>query len=152
LLELNEDATDYIRLPDPLSEEFDANWRLVRMVLEDAPQKLTCADILSEWPPEEPKPHPVTLSRWLRRAVANKMVKCEGEGKKADPLRYWFKETEAKWRQQMGPEMYDYLQELSRQRGAPFQSLQEKRRIDAQDPPDDSFSDDDDREVSVADL
>jgi len=127
LLELNLDATEYRVLDDPLIEEFERNWRLVQMVLEDAPQKFTSEDILSEWPPEQTRPHPTTLWRWLCRAVDAKMVQCEGEGKKRDPRRYWLRETEEKWRQK-NP-LYDRLQERNRELKIPFQSWQERQAI-----------------------
>ena len=100
LLELNADATDYLQIADEADDGFDASWQVVRMVLEDAPRKLTRLEMLAEWPDDFDKPSPVTLSRCLKRAVEDKLVRWEGSGRKCDPLRYWLAETEAKWRRE----------------------------------------------------
>src|SRR6266404_2789689 len=55
LLELNAEGTDYLPVPDALEVDFLASWQTLRMVLEDAPQKLTRKDILAEWPPDYPR-------------------------------------------------------------------------------------------------
>jgi hypothetical protein len=145
LMELNEEGTDYVAIPDPLVAEFQENWRLVCMVLEDAPQKLTRQDILAEWPPDFDKPAPATLRRWLDRAVEQDAVKVEGRGRKCDPLRYWLPETEAKWRERVGPELYDLLQQT--QSAFPFRSLQERKRTAQHDDPLPVESDDDEPEL-----
>ena len=46
LLELNAEGGDYLPVPDPAEEEFSSSWATLRIVLEDAPQKLTRQDIL----------------------------------------------------------------------------------------------------------
>jgi len=98
LAELNADATDYLPLPDPDLDDFHADWQIVRMVLEDAPQKLTCLDILQDWPPDFRKPHSHTLWRWLSRAVQLNLVSRDGAGRKYDPFRYWLPECEQEWK------------------------------------------------------
>ena len=126
LLELSADATEYRVLDDPLIEEFEKKWRLIRLVLEDAPQKFTCDDIYSEWPPEEARPHIVTLADWLRRAASANKVMCEGEGKKRDPYRYWLPDAEERWRAE-NP-IYDSIQEQIRICNIPFESWQERKK------------------------
>jgi hypothetical protein len=99
LFELNADGSDYTVLPASDNDGFSEHWDVLRMVLEDAPQKLTRLDILDEWPDDFPKPCPATLWKWLKSAQAAGLVKVEGTGRKADSFRYWVDAAEARWRQ-----------------------------------------------------
>jgi hypothetical protein len=142
-MELNADATDYVQVAETAADDFERYLKAFRMVLEDAPQKLTRGDILAEWPADFDKPCDTTLKTWLGRAVERGIILCEGTGRKADPYRYWLRETEAKWREQLGPELYNLLQE--RQRECGWTSLQEKNARDREDDtgsPDTSGTDD----------
>jgi hypothetical protein len=107
LLELNAEGVDYGPVPDPLEEDFQASWEVLRMVLEDAPQKLTRQDILAEWPPDYARPHPSRLWRWLDGAVHRGLIACEGAGRKADPFRYWLPEREAVWKEDPFYEIFE---------------------------------------------
>jgi hypothetical protein len=127
LFELNADGTDYTVLPDA-EESFTEQWDVLRMVLEDAPQKLTRLDILDEWPEDFPRPCPATLWKWLQEAVAAQLVKVEGTGRKADPFRYWVASAEARWREHF---LYEHLEQTARDLKLPFVSLREKKRQDA---------------------
>jgi hypothetical protein len=40
-------------------------------------------NILAEWPEDFDKPSPVTLYRWLKHALDNNMISCEGTAAKA---------------------------------------------------------------------
>jgi hypothetical protein len=133
LLELNADATDYMRVAEDAdhSNEFEAFADAFRMVLEDAPQKLTRDDILAEWPADFDKPAVSTLKRWLSRAVAAGSIACEGTGRRCDPYRYWFPATEARWREQVF--MYDHFEQQRRELALPFESLQERKRRQGDD-------------------
>jgi hypothetical protein len=93
------------------------------MVLEDAPQRLTRGDILTEWPPDFDRPHRATLQRWLTRAVELNLCLSEGTGRKRDPVRYWLAEAEAKWRER-NP-FYDQFRQQERDLNLPFRSLEE---------------------------
>ena len=88
-LELNADATDYTTVGDAEAEDFTAGWPVLRMVLEDAEVKLTRRGVLAQWPEDHPRPSPVTLWRWLERAVAAGHVSQSGAGRRYDPFRYW---------------------------------------------------------------
>jgi hypothetical protein len=125
LIELNADGTDYTALSDDYQDGFQANWPVLTMIFEDAPQKLTREDILGEWPADFDRPSASTLRNWLDRAVARSLVTCEGTGRKGDPCRYWFPSTETIWKQSP---LYDILDEQSRQLNLPFQSLTQKKR------------------------
>ena len=61
-------------------------------------------------------------------AVERGIILCEGTGRKADPYRYFLRETEAKWREKMGPALYDLLHEQECKFG--WRSLQEKKALD----------------------
>jgi hypothetical protein len=128
LLELNAEASDY--LPVDAAADDDTLWEPLRMVLEDAPQKLTRQDILDEWPPDFERPERTTLWRWLDRAVQSRMVLCEGSGRKADPFRYWLASTEARWREHF---LYEVIEEQTRRLKIPFESLGEQKRRAARD-------------------
>jgi hypothetical protein len=67
LLELNAEATDYAPVADTHEDGFQSNWDILRMTLDDAPQKLTRLDILDDWPPDFDKPNAATLAKWLSR-------------------------------------------------------------------------------------
>jgi AAA domain len=127
--ELNADGSDYTVLPEPDDDGFTNNWEVLRMVLEDAPQKLTRNDILDEWPDDFPKPCGGTLWKWLQDAIAADLVQVEGTGKKSDPLRYWLSATEARWRE---APLYDCMEKQARDLKLPFVSLR-KRRSESND-------------------
>jgi hypothetical protein len=123
-LELNPEGTDYVAVQGT-PEASSINWEPLRMVLEEAPQKLTRRDILAEWPEDFDKPHRSTLWKWLEHAVATHMIAREGTGRKTDPFRYWLPEREAVWQQDP---FYEYFEEQRRVLNLPFQSLQERKR------------------------
>jgi hypothetical protein len=125
LLELNPEGTDYLPVADMAQDDGAAVWEPLRLVLEDAPQKLTRLDILDEWPHDFPKPTRNTLWRWLDRAVQSGLIACEGSGRKKDPFRYWLPATEARWKEDI---LYDVLEEQRRQHNFPFVSLRERKR------------------------
>jgi hypothetical protein len=129
LIELNAEATDYVVVPDEHEDGFQSNWDVLRLVLDDAPQKLTRDDILDEWPPDFDKPSLNTLRQWLDRAIARGLVLCEGSGRKRDPFRYWLPEREAVWQQHF---LYELIEQQKRDLNLPFQSLREKKRQDRQ--------------------
>lgn len=127
--ELNADGADYRVLPAADDDAFDEQWDVLRMVLEDAPQKLTRFDILDEWPDDFAKPAKSTLADWLRRAVAANWVQVEGNGRRANPFRYWLAATEARWREERP--FYDVFEKQRQDLKLPFQSLRERNQINA---------------------
>jgi hypothetical protein len=124
VLELNAEGTDYLPVAEAPADDA-ALWEPLRMVLEDAPQKLTRRDILDEWPPDFERPARTTLWRLLDRVVQSGMVLCEGSGRKTDPFRYWLASTEARWQTDF---VYRLTEEQDRLLNRPFQSLGEKKR------------------------
>src|SRR5262245_31799097 len=125
LFALNADAADYTVLPDSADEDGLRHWDVLRMVLEDAPQKLTRQDILDEWPEDFARPSAATLWKWLRRAVDSRLILHEGTGRKADPFRYWLADSEARWRQ---TPLYDVFEAQARELNLPFESLGQRKR------------------------
>lgn len=100
LLELSADGTDYAAVPEtPEPDDFQSSWDTLRLALDDAPRKLTRAEILADWPPDFDKPKRTTLWRWLDRAVDRGLLARDGTGRKSDPFRYWLPEREAVWKQ-----------------------------------------------------
>ncbi|MBI3408522.1 MAG: hypothetical protein HY040_09230 [Planctomycetes bacterium] len=80
---------------------------MLRIVLEEAPQKLTRRDIFEEWPDDFPKPCLATLWLWLKSAVAAELVQVEGTGMKSDPFRYWVAAALARWRENPLYELFE---------------------------------------------
>jgi AAA domain len=139
LLELTPEGSDYVPVPEQPGEQVAFNWEAFRLVLEDAPQKLTSRDILVEWPEQFDKPTLVTLRKWLQRAVDNRMVLCEGSGKKSNPFRYWLPEMEAVWKE-TNP-LYEILEQQRKDLKLPFQALHERKRTEASERCDDEGDD-----------
>jgi hypothetical protein len=98
VIELLPDGSDYISQAVVEQNEFNANWNAMQAILEQAPHKLTRADIRRRWP-AAPPPDPATILRWLEKAVAAGAVRRDGAGVKKSPFRYWLPAMEEKWRQ-----------------------------------------------------
>jgi hypothetical protein len=98
LIELTADGTDYKALGDYEEVEFAESWARLRAVLERAPDKRTCRELLAGWPADDRPPSEVTLYRWLDRLAGQGLVLREGSGRKNDPQRYWLPGQEARWR------------------------------------------------------
>jgi len=130
LLELNPEATDYTVVADDREDGFQSNWEVLRLVLGDAPQKLTRDDMLDEWPSDFDKPSATTLRAWLGRAAERALIACEGSGRKTDPFRYWLPEREAVWKEDF---LYEIIQKQTVELNLPFRSLREKKRAARQD-------------------
>jgi hypothetical protein len=99
VIELNAEGTHYAALGDFAEQEFLRGWRLLRLVLTDARDKLTRREILDAWPADEARPSDTTLWRWLERAAARDLLRREGAGHCTEPFRYWLTEKEAVWRE-----------------------------------------------------
>lgn len=116
-----------LNVPQPIwSDQLQANWQLLQMVLEDVPQKLTRRDILDEWPDDFVKPDRATLWRWLDRALKLNRVACEGTGRKNEPFRYWLPASE---QLRMQDPLYRYTEEERINHGSPFRSLREAKKL-----------------------
>ena len=123
LVELNAAGSDYLVLAeDDYEDQFQANWGVLRMVLNEARKKVTRLEILDDWPPDfDSKPHPSTFSRWLSRAVERGLIACDGTGMKNSPFRYWLPEREAVWRQDP---LYILMEEGDRERTEILKTLE----------------------------
>src|SRR5262249_61407451 len=64
-------------------------WAEVHHVLGRTPHKLSQQDVLDQWPVEEDRPDRSTLSRWLKRATEQGVIRCSGSGYRGDPFVYW---------------------------------------------------------------
>lgn len=111
VIELNADGTDYLSHGSFEDMEFTTSWQTLRRLLEEAPRKLTRRQIRKQWPAERP-PDDSTVNRWLERAVAEGVLRKDGQGVKSSPFRYWLPGREEVWKQdpmnyfQM-PELFD---------------------------------------------
>jgi hypothetical protein len=96
VIELNAEGTDYLAHGSFAEEEFASTWQVLRQILLPANGMLTRSEILDRWPGEE-RPDPAGLYRWLKRGVAQKLLRREGRGKRRDPFRYCLPETRERW-------------------------------------------------------
>ena len=97
IVELNAERHEYVKSAEQMIDEFVGGWPVLRVVLEDATQKLTRLAILKEWPDDFPKPPASSLWRWLDRAVNDGLVERDGLGRKKQPFRYWLPGAIDKW-------------------------------------------------------
>jgi AAA domain len=128
-IELNPEGTDYQVLPDSVEDGFQTGWPVLRLVFEDAPQKLTREDIQAEWPTDYAKPNIVTLWRWLSRAVELGQIAREGTGRRTDPFRYWLPAREDVWKQDF---IYEAIERQRVELNLPFRSLCERKRQESE--------------------
>jgi hypothetical protein len=98
MVELNAAGTDYGVCSDVPADDFLEHWDALRLVLEEATDKLDRRALREDWPPDFPRPSDATLWRWLRRAVALSLVCQEGTGRRHDPFLYWLPSQETKWK------------------------------------------------------
>jgi hypothetical protein len=94
IVELNEEGTDY--LTHETGEEAGGAdcWDVLCMVLEDAHERLTQRQILEQWPEDFRKPDTGTISRTLKRGLAQGKIRQRGSGRRNDPYCYWLPEKE----------------------------------------------------------
>jgi hypothetical protein len=97
VIELTETGTDFRSLGDFEDAAFVGGWATLQGILDEATRKLTRKEIVAHWPAELPRPDPATVWRWLDRAVADGLVRYDGEGTRHSPFRYWSEELEEKW-------------------------------------------------------
>src|SRR5262245_3618056 len=98
VIEWTADGTDYLSHGTYQEEEFASHWILLRQILEEAPRKLTRAEIRKRLPAEQ-LPDLSTINRWLEKAVAQGSLARDGKGLRNDPFRYWLPSKEEHWRQ-----------------------------------------------------
>jgi len=94
IVEWSEDGKDYLARGSRDDERFRTHWELLHAVLARADRKLTREQIRSHWPEGHKPPPPLSLWRWLNRAVAEGRVERDGTGSRYQPFRYWLKEKE----------------------------------------------------------
>jgi AAA domain len=103
VIELNADGTDYATHGPIAETEFLMGWERLRMVLEDASERLTRRQVRDQWPPDFERPSDMSLWRWLERAVAAGLVCRDGTGRKNAPFRYWLPGREATFLPELPP-------------------------------------------------
>ena len=119
VIELSADGTDYRSLGTVAELEFEERWRQLRPILEGATSKLTRRALLARWPRDERHPDPVTLWRWLDRAVAQGLLLRDGTGRKSDPFRFWLPEKDEAFSNDFNAVLERMMREnMERYRGA----------------------------------
>jgi hypothetical protein len=90
IIELNADGTDYLVRTDAAGTPLVQTWPEVHYILQNASDKRSQQDILQRWPAEDKDPpERSTLSRWLKRAAQQGLIRCSGTGYRGDPFLYW---------------------------------------------------------------
>ena len=99
VLAWTEDGTDYVSLGASAEPDFEYGWPVLRGVLEQAERSLARRAILRRWPATAVAPAPLTLWKWLGRAVREGWVLQSGTGTRKDPYRYELPGMVEKWQQ-----------------------------------------------------
>ena len=90
IVELNADGADYVVRTDAAGTPLVRTWDEIHYILEQAWYKLSLREILERWHNEEQDPPDrSTLSRWLKRATQQGMIRRDGSGGPLDSYRYW---------------------------------------------------------------
>jgi hypothetical protein len=90
IIELNADGTDYTVRTDSAGVPLVQTWPAIEHMLTETTDKLTLQRILECWDiAEQGAPDRSTLSRWLKRATDQGLVRRSGTGYKTDPYVYW---------------------------------------------------------------
>jgi hypothetical protein len=112
IIELREDGSAYAcTAPPPEEDDFEEAWQMVRTVLEDAKEELTCVEIIQQWPDSFPKPSPTTHWRWLNTALQRGLVQREGTGHRGDPFRYFLTEKLVAWKDDPMYQFFRHMRE-----------------------------------------
>jgi AAA domain len=82
------DTGRFAVVPDPATQRYRDNWQTVLAILATRTVAATHAELLADWPADAPRPGETVLYEWLNRAVAEKLVRRQGAGRRADPYRY----------------------------------------------------------------
>lgn len=97
VVEHNEERNEYFMSAEQTADQFKGGWPILRVVLEDAWQKMSRHQILESWPEDFPRPKPSSLWFWLDRAVKDGLVLRDGLGRRNHPFRYWLPGAEDRW-------------------------------------------------------
>ena len=90
IVELSADGADYLAGTDAAGTPLVKTWDEIHYILDRAGDKLSLREILERWHNEEQDPPDrSTLSRWLKRATQQGMVRRDGNGRALDSYRYW---------------------------------------------------------------
>jgi hypothetical protein len=89
VIELNKSFSGYKVLPDAvLTDSFEAGWVGLKIVLEDASQRLALKELMNQWPPDYEAPARTTLRDWIERALKDGLIDRFGKGRRTSPYRY----------------------------------------------------------------
>jgi RecA-family ATPase len=95
VIELTADGADYVYLGRFEDAEFSAHWKVLQPILAAASRKLSRSEIYRLWPANQ-RVDPMSLSRWLNRAVESGLASRDGRGR-SHPFRYWLTAQEYRW-------------------------------------------------------
>ena len=89
IIELDASGADYLVRTNEIGTPLVQTWPEVHHILSRAMDRLSQQSILERWPVEDDPPDRSTLSRWLKRATQQGLIRCSGSGYRGDNFRYW---------------------------------------------------------------
>ena len=107
VIEWTADGGDYFGMGPTAEPDYEHGWPVLHALLENAEKPLTRREIFRAWPDSAAVLAPMTLWKWLTRAVREGRVEQHGEGRRKDPYRYQLPGMIDKWRANL-------IQELTR--------------------------------------
>jgi hypothetical protein len=97
VIELNAQGNDYISHGPCAEPRYEHAVPILKSILQNADQPLSRRDIYEAWPADSAPPARHTLWKWLRLAVKECWVDCDGEGTRKNPFRYLLPGMGQKW-------------------------------------------------------
>jgi len=101
VIELAADGADYASLGPSGEPEFEQGWPVMKLILEEAEDRLTWRQIVQRWPLDLAKPAKPTISRWLDQLLCDRQILREGRGTKNQPYVYLLPGMEIRWQDEM---------------------------------------------------
>jgi hypothetical protein len=109
VMELNPEGTDYRSLGTLADLEFEGTWERLRQIFVSAHARMTQRQVAGHLAQGDAPPAPVTLWRWLDRAVTRGLLLRAGDGTKASPYRYWLPGQEEQWKDDPLHELHESI-------------------------------------------
>ncbi|MCE9534552.1 MAG: helicase RepA family protein [Planctomycetes bacterium] len=89
--EWNPNTGLFTNLLSPFTQQFEENWDQILKILKGRKAAATHHDLLMDWPPDQERPSPATLYRWLLQAWLEKRIRRQGFGTRDKPWRFRLK-------------------------------------------------------------
>jgi hypothetical protein len=108
-IEWTADGLDYLGLGPSAEPDYERGWPVLHALLENAEKPLTRRAIHQAWPDTAAAPAPITLWKWLTRAVRERRVEQHGDGRPKDPYTYHLPGMLDKWQEKLREQLLRQL-------------------------------------------